>query len=210
MCLIITDFGQLLVAVLDDRRTFIRADRGDGFYHIRDLIGIFHHDLIGLVASEIVKFSEHLIRSMQKQRRLVIRIFKSPAGHDDTPVDLVLRIQKMYIAGSHHRLVELFPQLHDTAVHILDIFYRMDTPDPLGCNHEFIVPRGLDFQIVIKVHNPCNGDFALFIQQGPVQFPGFAGTAQKQPVSVFHNQALGDPGMAVAVIGQVGFRYQPV
>ena len=143
MSLVIADLRQSLVAVFDNRRTFIRPHRRDSLYHIRYQIGVFHYYFICLIASQVGKFLQHLLRGVQKQRRLIVRILKALSRHDYPPVYFVLRIQKMYVAGGGHRLVKLFPQLHDPPVDILNIFHRIYRPDLFGSNHKLIVPAGL-------------------------------------------------------------------
>ena len=108
----------------------------------------------------------------------------------------------MYITGSHYGLVELFSQLHDPAVDILDILYGIDRPDFLRSDHELIVATGLNLQVIIEFYQPGDLRIRLPIKQCPVQLPRFAGTSQDQTLSVFQDQALGNPGMLVK-IGQM-------
>ena len=108
----------------------------------------------------------------------------------------------MHITGSHYGLVELFSQRHDPAVDILDILYGIDRPDFLRSDHEFIVATGLDLQVVIEFHQSGDLRIRLSVQQCPVQFSCLAGTSQYQTLSVFQDQALGNPGMLVK-IGQM-------
>ena len=51
---------------------------------------------------------------------------KALAGHDDPPVNLILRIQEMDIAGSDHRLLELFSQSDDPFVDLNQILFILD------------------------------------------------------------------------------------
>lgn len=108
----------------------------------------------------------------------------------------------MYITGSHYGLVELFSQLHDPAVDILDILYGIDRPDFLRSDHELIVATGLDLQVIIEFYQSGDLRIRLPVKQCPVQLSRFAGTSQDQTLSVFQDQALGNPGMLVK-IGQM-------
>ena len=108
----------------------------------------------------------------------------------------------MYITGSHYRLVELFSQLHDPAVDILDILYGIDRPDFLRSDHELIVATGLDLQIIIEFYQPGDLRIRLPVQKGTIQLSRLTGASQDQTLSVFQDQALGNPGMLVK-IGQV-------
>ena len=116
MGFLIADSGQYLIGIGDDRRTFIRAHRRHGVHHIRDQIGVGDHDFLRLVVAQILKLLQHLLRGAQVERRLVVRILVLSRGHDDPAVNLVLRIQKMHVAGSHHRFMERLADLHDFSV----------------------------------------------------------------------------------------------
>ena len=210
MGLVITDLGQRLIAVLDHRGAFIRAHRGDHLHHVRYHIRIFHHNLIGFLASQIGELLQHLVRGMQKKGRLVVGVLEASPRHDDPAVDLVLRIQKMHVAGGHHWLVELLAQLHHLPVHVLDVLQGIDVPDPVGGDHELIVAGGLNLQIVVKVHDPGNLHVALAVQQGAVKLPGLAGAAQNEPLPILLHQAFGNPGMPAGIVGQMGLRHQTV
>ena len=108
----------------------------------------------------------------------------------------------MYITGSHYGLVELFSQLHDPAVDILDILYGIDRPDFLRSDHEFIVAAGLDLQVIIEFYQSGDLRIRLPVKQCPVQLSRLTGASQDQTFSVFQDQALGNPGMLVK-IGQM-------
>jgi len=108
----------------------------------------------------------------------------------------------MYITGSHYGLVELFSQLHDPAVDILDILYGIDRPDFLRSDHELIVATGLDLQVIIEFYQPGDLRIRLPIKQCPVQFSRLTGASQDQTFPVLHHQTLGNPGMLVK-IGQM-------
>lgn len=71
----------------------------------------------------------------------------------------------MYITGSHYGLVELFSQLHDPAVDILDILYGIDRPDFLRSDHELIVATGLNLQVIIEFYQPGDLRIRLPIKQ---------------------------------------------
>ena len=116
MGLFVTDIPQLLVRILDDRRALVGVYRRDLLHHGRDLVGIFHHHLIGLRGTQIFKFPQHFLGCPQIQRCLVVRVAEPLSGHDDPAVHLVLRIQEMHVAGGHNRLFELVSQLQDLTV----------------------------------------------------------------------------------------------
>ena len=98
-------------------------DRRDLLDHVRYLIGVGDHYFFSLLASQIGKFLQHLLCSPQIQRSLVIRVGKAVSGHNDPAVDLVLGIHKMYVAGSHYGLLELFAQPYDFFIEFYQIFF---------------------------------------------------------------------------------------
>ena len=209
MGLAVADVGQRLIAVRNHRRTLIRPHRRNGLDLIRDQVGVGDHHLFGLVASQILKFLQHLLRGTKVQRRLIFRILKSLARHDDPAVHLVRRIQKMYVAGGYHRLIVLLSQLHDPPVDVLNILDGIDQTDFFIVDHEGVVSRGLDLQIIIKIHNPRDIRLALFIQQGAVQLSRLAGASQDQPLPALLQEAFGNSG-PFRIIVQMGLGNQPV
>ena len=78
---------------------------------------------------------------------------KAFACHNDPTVDLILRIQKMDITGSYHRLSQLFTQRQQSfgsdsgrSSMVLDSVLALP-------QHKLIVADGLDLQIIIKFHH---------------------------------------------------------
>ena len=164
MGLVITDLGQGLVAVFNNRRTFVRAHRKNGLHHVSDHIGIFDHDFKGFVTAQVRTLLQHFLGGVEEQGRLVVGILKSSARHDNAPVHLVLRVKKMHITGGHHRLMKLLSQFHNAPVHILNILQGLDAAHPFRRNHKFIVPHRLDLQIVIKIYNSGYLHITLAVQ----------------------------------------------
>ena len=195
MCFIITDITEHLVRIRDNRRTLVRTHRRDLFDHLRDLHRILDDNLSCLCRPQIFEFFQHLIRGPKIQRRLIVRITKALSCHDNPSVNLVLRVQKMHITGCHNRFMELLPQLYNPAVDILNILHGIYRPDFLRGNHKLIVPDRLDFQIIIKPHQPGNLHIALPVQKRPVQFSRFTGTSQNQPFPVFFHKTFWYSGM---------------
>ena len=182
MGLAVADIGQRLVAVRNHGRALIRPHRRNGLDLIRDQVGIGDHHLFGLIASQILKFLQHLLRGAQVQRGLILGILKALSCHDDPAVHLVRRIQKMHVTGCHHRLAILLSQLHDSAVDILDVLDGIHQTDFFIIDHEGVVSRGLNLQIIVKIHDPRDIRLAFFIQQGAVQLTCFTGASQDQPL----------------------------
>ena len=197
--LFITDITQGLIRIFDDRRTLIRANRRNPLNHIRDLICISDHDLPGLVASQVFKFRQHLLRRAKVEGRLIVRILKALSGHDDPAVHLVLRIQEMHVAGGHHRLVKLLAKRNDLFVQPDQIIlgFKSGTLSP---QHELIVSQRLNLQIIIEIHQPRN----LFLRRGThqslIELSGLAGGTDDQSLPVLLKNAFRDSGHSRKII----------
>ena len=137
--------------MLDNRRTFIRAHRRNFFAHVCDLHGVCDHDLVCLLLTQIGKLFQHLLGRAQVKRRLIICILKAFTGHNNTAVHLILRIEKMYVAGRHDRLFVTLSELYDLPVQILQIFDRLAVLIVFP-RHEHIIADRLDLQIIIEFH----------------------------------------------------------
>ncbi len=209
MCPVVTDLRQLPVTVLDHRRALVRPYRRHGLDHIRDQVGVGDDHLLGLIASQIGELQKHLLRRPKIQRRLVIRIRESLSRHDDAAVDLILRIQEMHVTGSRHRLVELFPQPHDLPVDLHDIFHGIYILHPLGLDHELVVAKRLDLQIIIEIHKSGDLRIRLPLQKRTIKLPRLAGAAHDQPFPVLIQKALRNPRPS-GKISQMGQGDQPI
>ena len=113
-----TDILKILLRILNDRRKFIRMDGRDLLDHIRDLVGIGDNHFFRLLTSKIGKFLKHLLCCTQIKRCLVICIGKTISGHDDTSVNLILRIHKMHITGCNNRFFKLLTQFNNLPIHL--------------------------------------------------------------------------------------------
>ena len=209
MCLMITDIRQCLVTVRDHRRTLVRAHRRHHIDPVCNLIGIGNHHLFRLVTAKVGKFLQHLLCGSKIKRSLLVRIRKALARHNDPAVNLILRVKKMNVAGGNHRLAEFLTQSNDPPIHIHHILHAVDGRHLIRFDHELVVPKRLDFQVIIKVDKPCDLCFRLPLNNSPVQLSCLAGTSQNKPLSVLHQKALRHTG-TLAVVGQMGFRNQSV
>ena len=90
----------------------------DGIAPTGDQVGVFHHHLIGLLLAQIGELLEHLVGGLEVDGQVLVRVLKALGGQQDVAVDLVLRIQKMHVAGCHHGLAELLPQADDLPVEL--------------------------------------------------------------------------------------------
>ena len=163
---------------------------------------------MGFVRSQVRKFLQHLFRSPKIQGRLVIRILKSLARHDDPPVHLVLGVQEMHIAGGTYQFVKLCTQLHylfiDLDQVVLGLYRTLLIPE-----HESVIAQGLYFQIIIEVHQPCDLRIRGTAKQGLIQLTRLTGGTDDKALPVLVKDALGDSGPSCIVL-QVGPTHQAV
>ena len=75
--------------------------------------------------------------------------------------------------------------------------------EPFGFDHKLIVPKRLDLQIIIKVHDPRNLGFRLIFKQSPVKLSCLTGTAQNQAFPVLHQKAFRYTGTLTVIISDV-------
>ena len=116
---VVADVPEHFIGVRDNRRAFVRPDRRDPLTHSGDFSRIGDHHLLSLVASQVFKFPQHLLGGAKIERCLVIAVLEALSSHDNPAVDLILRVEKMHVAGGADRLVEPLSQLHDLPVQIL-------------------------------------------------------------------------------------------
>ena len=142
--------------------------------HIGNLICVGDDHLFCFFAAQIHKFRQHFFSRAEIKRRLIVRILEALAGHDDAPIDLILRVHEVHIAGSDHRFAVFVAQSHDALIDGDEIILRMDV-DAVALDHEAVVAQRLDLQIVIKIDQP--GDLLLrcTVQDRLVQFARLTG-----------------------------------
>ena len=124
--------------------------RLNAFNHIRNLIGIRNNNLISCFLAQIRELLEHLLRSMQVQRRLQIRILVALTGLQNRTQLCILRIEEMHVTGCHRQLAQALAQLVDFAVMLPQILLRT----VIFTHQELVIARRLNLQIIIKA-----GDF---------------------------------------------------
>ncbi len=145
---------QILRRVRNRRRTFVRIDRRHIPDLFRDPVGVRDDNLPAFFLPEIGKFSQHLLRRPEIERRLAGRLLREAvSGLNDRPVDRVLRIQEVHVACGADRLAELVPEPDDPPVDIAEILHR---PDPAPClsDQVVVVACGLDLKIVVVPDDP--------------------------------------------------------
>ena len=81
----------------------------------------------------------------------------------------------MNVAGRHNGLSEFLTQRHNPPVHVHNILPAVNGGYFFRGNHKLIVSHRLDFQIIVKIYNPCDFRIRLSVQKRPVKLPGLAG-----------------------------------
>ncbi len=206
---VVADIRKLFIAVFYHRRTLVRPHRRHHVDHIRNQVGIGNHHFLGLVAAKIGKLIQHFLRGAQIQGRLIVRVREPLSGHNNAAVNLILRIQEMYVAGGHNKLVKLLSQPHNLPVDLLYVLHGGNVRCPLRLDHKPVVAKRLDFQIIIKIHKPCYLRVGLLLQKRPVKLSRLAGASQNQSLPVLRKKALWYSGSS-GKIRQVGLRHQTV
>ena len=161
MCPVVADLRQHFIRVRDDGRTLVRPDRRELLHHVRNPVGVCDDDLVRLLLPQILELLQHLLRRAQIQRRLVVRlrilkihILKNP------PVDLILRVQEMDVAGRTHGLAVLLSERDNPTVVVFQILDGLRLISEVSIlvifrnGQKHVVADRLDFQIVIEIHNP--------------------------------------------------------
>ena len=191
MCSVVTDSCQNLITVRNNRCTFIRSDRRNTVTHFHNFSCIGDADFLRLISPEIIKFFEHLLRRTQIKRRRCL-IIKSSSCLNDLPVDLILRVQEMYITGCHNRFMELFSKYADAAIDISDIIIGMNVIISIRIHHEMIISNRLYFKIIIEIHQPRNFLLRPVFHNRTIQFSRATGTSDNQTFPVFQQFTLGN------------------
>ena len=90
----------------------------DGVAAVGDEVGVLHHHLMGLLLAQIGELLQHLVGGLEVDGQGRVRVVKALGGQQDVAVHLVLRVQKVDVAGGAHRLAQLLPQADDGAVKV--------------------------------------------------------------------------------------------
>ena len=158
---VVADLRQHFVRMRDDGRTLVRPDWRELLHHVRDPVGICDDNLVRLLLAQILELLQHLLCRAQIQRRLIVRlrilkihILQNP------PVDLILRVQEMDVAGRTHGLAVLLSERDNPTVVVFQILDGLRLIPEISIlvifrnGQKHVVADRLDFQIVIEIHNP--------------------------------------------------------
>ncbi len=199
---------QVLHGVFDFGGEKVVGHGPHGLAHIGDAVGIFHHDLMGLLLSQIGEFLQHLVGGVEIQGHILVRVVKALGGQQDVAEDLVLRVQEMDVAGGHHHLPQLLAQADNGAVVGPQILVGLGLVF-FVCQHKAVVGQGLDLQEVIEGGDAPEFIVALVVQHRLEKLSRLTGGADNQPLPLVHQLRLGNPGHPAEVF-QVGIGDQVV
>ena len=117
-----------------------------------------------------------------------------PAGQS---VDGVLRLGEMDVAGGDDRLVQVFAQLDDGAVEVLDDLFALHLAIP---HHIGVVAQGLDLQNIVVRCNFLQFFVGAALYDCPVKFSCFTGRSEDKAVPILVQKAAGDAGLLEEVV----------
>ena len=167
---------------------------------VGDGVGVVHHHLLCPVA-QVRELRQHLLGGLEAEVRLIGRIVEAQLVQQDLPVDGVLRLQKVHVAGGYGALAQLVAEGEDPAVDVVEglLVLHLALPDEEG-----VVAVGLDLQIIIVAGDLQQLLLRLAGEHRPVELPRLAGRAQNETAPKDRKHATGDQGLAAPKVVQVG------
>ena len=146
---LVADLAQRLVRVLDDRRTLIRTDRTDLIAHVGEHVRVIDDDFLRLFRLEVTELVEHLLRRTEVELRITLLLVEATAGLYDSPVDVVVLVDIVAVAGRADRLPELRGDVNDLQI-IIDQVLRAVRGVLVTRDHEAVVSERLHLQIIVE------------------------------------------------------------
>ncbi len=168
----------------------------DALHQVRNTIRILNDNLFCPLLTQIGELVEHFLRRVQVERRLVVRVGEALARHDDGAVLGTLGVNEVDVTGGDRHFSGGVGQREDAAVDVLQFLLaaearrhhgRLLRPldfDLIGAEQEAVVSLGLDFHVVVEVHDLLDALVALPVQNGAVQLTGGAGGAHEKALPV--------------------------
>jgi hypothetical protein len=161
------------------------------FAERRELVRHLHHRAAAGLRPQIGKLLQHLVCGLEIERQLPVRVGELFRGQQDVPVDLVLGLEKMRVAGGRHRLAEGPAQRQDAAV-IVPQGLRIGRP--AFVQQETVVADRHDFQKIIEGGQAPQLPLAPGADDGVEDLAGLTGGPDEQSLPVLHKKALRDDG----------------
>ena len=195
---------QILFRSLHFGRKGAFGNGADLFNGIGDFSCVGHHHFVGFFFAQVGKFLQHFLGRAQIQPGFSVRIGVFHTLLKDLPVNFILFLQKMHIAGGHHRLLQFLAQPADLPVHLHQLLVGGNLS--LG-DQKPVVAKRLDFEIVIIGGDLPDRVRRKVLQNRPVQLPRLAGGANNQSLPVGIQGRFGNSRNPVEII-QIAHGYQ--
>ena len=163
------------------RRIVFARHGTDDVAHVRDHVGVLDHDLIRAVLTQIGKFAEHLVRGLEVERRLVVRVAEPLPRHQDAAECLVLRLEEVHVAGRAAGFAQLVCETQDVAIPVAQLLFILGLT---LFDHEPVVADGLDLEIIVEGRKPLELVPLRVTGQRAEHLARFACGAENQPFAV--------------------------
>ena len=102
--------------VFDFRRKEVVGNRANGLAPIGDHACVLDDDLVGLFCAQVREFFQHLVGRFEVDGKRLVRVGHLLGSKQDVPVNFVLGVEEVHVAGCDHGLSELVAQLYNRAV----------------------------------------------------------------------------------------------
>ena len=164
---------------------------------LRNPVGISDDHLIAVLLPQIGELLQHLVRGLEVDGHILVRIGKALRRLQDMAVDLVLRVEKMHVSRGTAGDVQILCQTQHRAVELPQLLFvsRLALSD-----EEAVVADGLNLQIVVPACNPLQLLVAFVVYNGTKQLSRLAGRADNQSLPALVDVAFGHNGAALEVL----------
>ena len=136
-----------------------------------DLRRVVDDDFLCLRLAQIAEFLEHLLRRLEIQRRLIVRILKAVRRLNDRAEFSVLRVKEVHVARRADRNAQLLAQPDDFSVKVAKLFLVLRHA---LAQHKRIVADRLNFEVVVEPRNPLELRVVFAVRNGAEQLARLA------------------------------------
>ena len=159
-----------------------------------------------LFRAEIGEFLHHLICRAQIQRQRPVGVGHLLGGKQDVAENLILRVEKVHVAGRDDGLSQLLAELDDGAVEAAQLLLVLGKP---LVEHEAVVADGLNLQKVIEAGDTLQLRPAFVVQNRLEQLARLAGRADDKSLAPLQQLGLRHDGHALEIL-EIAVGDQPV
>ena len=188
---------EILRRVRNGRRKKLLRQEFKALHAVGDSVRRGDDDVAAVRLAEIRKLPEHFIGRFEIERQRLVRVRKFTRREKNMAVNLVLRLEKMHVAGRNDELAEPAAEREDTAVKFAQILLvaRLAVVD-----EEVVVAQRLDFQIIVERCEPVEFGVAPAAHDGVEDLARLARRADEDTLAVPHQQALRNDGILPEVL----------